>query len=69
MKINHFGLFESIFIWAYMCFSVVGQSGQNFFQNFRSRFGFLVQFYPYPINLGLKKYAQDQELLIFGVFF
>jgi hypothetical protein len=26
-----------------------------------------VQFYPYP-ELGLKKYAQDQELSIFGDF-
>jgi hypothetical protein len=63
-----------------MCFSVFGQSQSsqnhkkadlslkiNFFQNFRSRFGFLVQFYPYP-ELELKKYAQGQELLIFGVF-
>jgi hypothetical protein len=59
-------------------FSVAGHSGQNhknadlslkmnFFQIFRSRFGFLVQFYPYP-ELEIKKYAQDQELLIFAVF-
>ena len=64
---------------AHMCFSVAGHGGQyhnkadlspkkNFFSNFLYRFGFLVQFYPYP-QLGLKKYAQDQELLIFGVFF
>ena len=63
---------------AHICFSVVGQSGQNhkkadlslkmnFFQIFRSRFGFLVQFYPYP-ELEIKKYAQGQELLIFAVF-
>jgi hypothetical protein len=61
-----------------MSFRVAGQSGQNhkkadlslkinFFQNFRSRFGFLAQFYPYP-QLEIKKYAQGQELLIFGVF-
>jgi hypothetical protein len=63
---------------AHVGFSVVGQSGRNqkkadlslkinFFQIFRSRFGFLVQFYPYP-ELEIKKYAQGQELLIFGVF-
>jgi hypothetical protein len=63
---------------AHVGFSVVGQSGQNnkkadlslkinFFQSFRSRFGFPVQFYPYP-ELELKKYAQGQELLIFAVF-
>jgi hypothetical protein len=62
-----------------MCFSMVGHSGQNhkkadlslkinFFQFFRSRFGFLVQFYLYA-ELEIKKYAQGQELLIFGVFF
>ena len=62
---------------AHMCFSVAGQSGQNhkktdlglkinFFQNFQSRLGFLVQFYP---ELEIKKYAQGQELSIFGVFF
>jgi hypothetical protein len=71
-------------IWEYfssshMCFSVAGHSGQNhkkadlslkinFFQNFRSRLEFLVQFYPY-LELELKKYAQGQELLIIGVFF
>jgi hypothetical protein len=59
-----------------MGFSVADHSGQNhkkadlslkinFFQIFRSKFGFLVQFYP---ELGLTKYAQDQELLIFGDF-
>jgi hypothetical protein len=63
---------------AHMCFSVAGHSGQNhkkadlglkmnFFQIFRSRFGFLVLFYPYP-ELEIKKYAQCQELLIFAVF-
>jgi hypothetical protein len=78
MKINHFRLFESIFSSAHMCFSMVGHSGQNhkmadlslkinFFQFFRSRFGFFVQFYLYP-ELEIKKYAQGQELLIFGVF-
>jgi hypothetical protein len=78
MKINHFRLFESIFSSAHMCFSVVGHSVQNhkkadlslkinFFQFFRSRFGFFVQFYLYP-ELEIKKYAQGQELLIFGVF-
>jgi hypothetical protein len=62
-----------------MCFSVVGQSGQNpkkadmslkinFFQIFRSRFGFLMQFFLYP-EFGLTKYAQEHELLIFGDFF
>jgi hypothetical protein len=62
-----------------MGFRVTGHSGKNhkkndlslkinFFQFFRSRFGFLVQFYPYP-ELEIKKYAQCQELLIFGVFF
>ena len=61
-----------------MGFGVASQSGQNhekadlslkinFFQIFRSRFGFLVQFYPYP-ELEIKKYAQCQELLIFAVF-
>jgi hypothetical protein len=61
-----------------MGFSVAGHSCQNhkkadlslkmdFFQIFRSRFGFLVQFYPYP-ELEVKKYAQGQELLIFAVF-
>jgi hypothetical protein len=60
-----------------MGFSVLGHSGQNhkmvdlslkinFLQIFRSKFGFLVQFYPYP-ELE-KKYVQGQELLIFGVF-
>ena len=60
-------------ICAHVGFSVVGQSGQNnkkadlslkmnFFQNFRSRFGFLMQFYHYP-ELGLTKYAHDKELL------
>jgi hypothetical protein len=63
---------------AQMGFGVASQSGQNhkktdlslkinFFQNFRSRFGFLVQFYLFP-ELEIKKYAQGQELLIFGVF-
>jgi hypothetical protein len=63
---------------AHMCFSVNGHCGQNykkvdlslkinFFQVFRSRFGFLVQFYPYP-ELEINKYAQGTELLIFGVF-
>ena len=63
---------------AHMCFSVAGHSGQNhkkadlslkmnFFENFRSRFGFLVQFYFYP-ELEIKKNAQCQELLIFAVF-
>jgi hypothetical protein len=58
-----------------MYFIVIGHCGQNhkkadlslkinFFQNFLSRFGFLVQYYLYP-KLGLKKYAQGQELLIF----
>jgi hypothetical protein len=61
-----------------MCFSLADHSAQNhktadlslkidFFQNFRSRFGFLVQFNPYP-ELEIKKYAQDRELLIFAVF-
>jgi hypothetical protein len=61
-----------------MCLSVADHSGQNhkkadlslkinFFQNFRPIFGFFVQFYPYP-ELEIKKYAQCQELLIFGVF-
>ena len=61
---------------AHMCFSVAGDSGQNhktadlslkinFFQIFRSIFGFLVKFYPYP---EIKKYAEGQELLIFAVF-
>jgi hypothetical protein len=61
-----------------MGFSVAEHSGQNhkkddlslkinFFQIFRSKFGFLMQFYLYP-ELGLTKYAQDQELLIFGDF-
>jgi hypothetical protein len=61
-----------------MGFRVTDHSGQNhktadlslkmnFFQFSRSRFGFLVQFYPYP-ELEIKKYAQGQELLIFGVF-
>ena len=61
---------------AHMCFSVDNHSGQkhnradlslkkNFFQNFRSKFGFLVQFYSYP-ELEVKKYAQGQELLFFG---
>ena len=78
MNINHFGLFWSVFSRAYMCFYVIGHSGQNhkkadlslkinFFQIFRSRFGYLVQFYPYP-ELEIKKYAQGQELLIFAVF-
>ena len=63
---------------AHMGFSVTGNSGQNhkkadlslkinFFQIFRSRFGFLVQFYPHP-ELEIKKYAQGQELLFFAVF-
>jgi hypothetical protein len=54
---------------------VTGHSGQNhkkadlslkinFFQFFRSRFGNLMQF----SELEIKKYAQGQELLIFGVF-
>jgi hypothetical protein len=62
-----------------MCFCVTGNSGQNnkmadlslkinFFQFFRSRFEFLMQFYPNP-ELEIKKYAQGQELLIFRVFF
>ena len=78
MKINHFGLFCSNFSSAHMCFSVIGHCGQNhkkadlslkinFFQFFRSRFGFLVQFYPNP-ELVIKKHAQSLELLIFGVF-
>jgi hypothetical protein len=77
MKINHFGLFESI-LCAHMGFSLAGHSGQNhkkadlslkmnFFQIFRSRLGFLVQFYPLS-ELEIKKYAQCKELLIFVVF-
>jgi hypothetical protein len=79
MKINHFGLFGSVYHCAHMCLSVVGQSGQNhkkahlslkiiFFQIFQSRFRFLVQFFSYP-ELEIKKYAQGHELLIFGAFF
>jgi hypothetical protein len=72
--LDYFGVFLS----DHMCFSVIGHCGLknkkadlslkiNFFQFFRSRFGFLVQFYPYP-ELEIKKYAQGQELLIFAVF-
>ena len=71
---DYFGVFLS----AHMCFSVADHSGQNhkktdlslkinFFQNFRSGFGFLVRFY-LDHELEIKKYAQGQELLIFGVF-
>jgi hypothetical protein len=84
MKINHCGLFWSIFqvpIWVLVWLVIVVKTTKrpeshenhdlslkvNFFQIFRSRFGFLVQFYPYP-ELEVKKYAQGQELLIFGVF-
>jgi hypothetical protein len=78
MKINAFWIIWEYFSSAHMGFSVADHSGQNhkmadlslkinFFQIFRSRFGFLMQFYLYP-ELGLTKYAQDQELLIFGDF-
>ena len=63
---------------AHMGFGVASQSGQNhkktvlslkinFFQIFRSRFGFLVRFYLYP-ELKIKKYAQGQELFILEFF-
>jgi hypothetical protein len=77
MKINHFGLYWRVFqvpIWV-LVWLYIGQNRKkadlslkiSFFQFFRSRFGFLVQFYPYP-ELEIKKYAHGQELLIFGVF-
>jgi hypothetical protein len=61
-----------------MGFSVAGHSGQNhtkadlslnknFFENFQSRFGFLVQFYPYP-ELEIKKYAQGARIINFWSF-
>jgi hypothetical protein len=61
-----------------MGFSVAGHSGQNhkkadlslnknFFENFQSRFGFLVQFYPYP-ELEIKKYAQGARITNFWSF-
>jgi hypothetical protein len=79
MKINHFGLFWSIFICAYMSFIVTGHSGQNhkkadlslkidFFQSFRSRFGFLVQFYPYP-ELEIKNICPGSRFINFWSFF
>jgi hypothetical protein len=60
-----------------MCFIVAGHSGQkhkkadlslkiNFSRIFRSRFGFLVQFYP---ELEIKKYAQGQGIINFCSLF
>ena len=70
---DYLGVFSS----AHLCFSVAGHSGQNhkkadmslkinFFQIFRSRFGFLMQFYHYPWDWQIT--SHDQELLIFGDF-
>ena len=79
MKINHFGLFGVIFQVPICVFSVVGDSGQNhkkadlslkinFFQIFRSRFGFIVQFYPYP-ELEIKTVCKGSRIINFWSFF
>jgi hypothetical protein len=78
MKINYLWIIWELFSSAYMRFSVAGHISQNhkkadlslkinYFQNFLSTFGFLVQYYHCP-ELSLKNYAQDKEFLNFGVF-